>query len=50
MDYGNQLAPPQPAMTPEDWIAQDKLMPGALYGYSSFQKICNTTSKKQAPQ
>lgn len=33
MDYGAQLNPPQPTMTPEDWIAQDKVMPGALHGY-----------------
>jgi hypothetical protein len=33
MDYGKQLEPSQPAMTPEEWIAHDKLMPGALHAY-----------------
>ena len=32
-DYGNQKNPPAPDMTPEDWIAEEKLMPGALQGY-----------------
>jgi hypothetical protein len=32
-DYGSQLTPADPAMTPEQWIADDKLMPGALHGY-----------------
>ena len=26
--------PPDPAMTPEQWVAEEKLMPGALRGYS----------------
>lgn len=34
LDYGRQLDPSRPAMTPEEWIAQDKLMPGALHGYT----------------
>jgi hypothetical protein len=33
-DYGSQKSPPDPGMTPEQWIAEEKLMPGALQGYS----------------
>jgi hypothetical protein len=33
-DYGNQKSPPDPAMTPEQWVAEEKLMPGALRGYA----------------
>jgi hypothetical protein len=32
-DYGSTLTPPKADMTPEEWIAEDKLMPGALNGY-----------------
>ena len=32
-DYGSQKNPPEPQMTPEEWIAEEKLMPGALKGY-----------------
>lgn len=32
-DYGSQKSPPDPSMTPEQWIAEEKLMPGALHGY-----------------
>ncbi len=32
-DYGSQKTLPEPDMTPEDWIAEEKLMPGALRGY-----------------
>jgi hypothetical protein len=32
-DYGNQKNPPEAQMTPEQWIAEEKLMPGALQGY-----------------
>lgn len=32
-DYGSHKQPPDPAMTPEKWIAGEKLMPGALVGY-----------------
>lgn len=32
-DYGNQKTPPDVAMTPEQWVAEDRLMPGALRGY-----------------
>jgi hypothetical protein len=33
-DYGSQKRPPNLAMTPEQWIAEEKLMPGALSGYT----------------
>jgi hypothetical protein len=32
-DYGSQKNPPEHGMTPEQWIAEEKLMPGALHGY-----------------
>jgi hypothetical protein len=32
-DYGSQKSPPDPGITPEQWIAEEKLMPGALQGY-----------------
>jgi hypothetical protein len=32
-DYGSQQSPPDLAMTPEQWIDEEKLMPGALQGY-----------------
>ncbi len=32
-DYGNQKTPPDPSMTPEQWVAEEKLMPGALRKY-----------------
>jgi hypothetical protein len=32
-DYGGQKSPPDTAMTPEQWVAEEKLMPGALHGY-----------------
>lgn len=32
-DYGNHKSPPDMAMTPAEWVAEDKLMPGALHGY-----------------
>jgi hypothetical protein len=32
-DYGSQKKPPHAAMTPEQWVAEEKLMPGALRGY-----------------
>jgi hypothetical protein len=32
-DYGRQKSPPDSAMTPEQWVAEEKLMPGALQGY-----------------
>jgi hypothetical protein len=33
-DYGSQKSPPDVAMTPERWVAEEKLMPGALQAYS----------------
>jgi hypothetical protein len=33
MDYGSQKNPPAPAMTPKEWVAEEKLMPGALQAY-----------------
>jgi hypothetical protein len=32
-DYGSLKNPPVPDMTPEEWVAEEKLMPGALQGY-----------------
>jgi hypothetical protein len=32
-DYGRQKQPPDLGMTPEQWIAEEKLMPGALAAY-----------------
>ena len=32
-DYGSHKSPPDTAMTPEQWVAEEKLMPGALHGY-----------------
>jgi len=32
-DYGSHKCPPDMAMTPERWVAEEKLMPGALHGY-----------------
>jgi hypothetical protein len=32
-DYGRQKHPPHPGLTPEEWVAEEKLMPGALMGY-----------------
>jgi hypothetical protein len=32
-DYGSQQNPPVSDMTPEQWIAEEKLMPGALQRY-----------------
>jgi hypothetical protein len=32
-DYGSLKGPPVPDMTPEEWIAEEKLMLGALHGY-----------------
>ena len=33
-DYGSQKTPPDMAMTPEQWVAEEKQMPGALQGYT----------------
>jgi hypothetical protein len=33
-DYGLHKSPPVRGMTPEEWVAEEKLMPGALVGYN----------------
>jgi hypothetical protein len=33
-DYGCQKTPPNLGMTPEQWVAEEKLMPGALENYA----------------
>jgi hypothetical protein len=33
-DYGSQKSPPDLAMAPEQWVDEEKLMPGALRGYT----------------
>ena len=38
-DYGSQKSPPDPAMTPEQWVAEEKLMPGALHAYKYAEDI-----------
>ena len=38
-DYGRQKSPPDLAMTPEQWAAEEKLMPGALQGYIYVEDI-----------
>jgi hypothetical protein len=38
-DYGNQKSPPNAEMTPEQWIAEEKLMPGALHGYKYVEDV-----------
>jgi hypothetical protein len=38
-DYGGQKKPPEPTMTPEQWIVEEKLMPGALQGYVYSEDI-----------
>ncbi len=32
-DYGSHKSPPDMSMTPEQWVAEEKLMPGALREY-----------------
>jgi hypothetical protein len=32
-DYGKHKSPPEMSMTPEQWVAEEKLMPGAPHGY-----------------
>ena len=32
-DYGLRKTPPEAVMMPEQWIAEERLMPGALRGY-----------------
>lgn len=38
-DYGSQKSPPDPGMTAEQWIAEEKLMPGALQGYKYAEDL-----------
>jgi hypothetical protein len=38
-DYGTQKTPPDHGMTPEQWIAEDKLMLGALRGYQYAEDL-----------
>ena len=38
-DYGSQKSPPDAGMTPEQWIAEEKLMPGALQGYTYVEDL-----------
>ncbi len=38
-DYGNHKSPPDVAMTPEQWVAEEKLMPGALHGYQYVEDV-----------
>jgi len=38
-DYGNQKQPPVPDLTPEEWVAEEKLMPGALQGYHYAEDV-----------
>ncbi|MCI0379903.1 MAG: hypothetical protein L0215_20160 [Gemmataceae bacterium] len=39
VNYGNQKNPPNPIMTPEQWIAEEKLMTGALQGYKYVEDL-----------
>jgi hypothetical protein len=32
--YGSQKSPPDVARTPEQWVSEEKLIPGALQGYT----------------
>ena len=36
-DYGSQKSPPDLAMTPEQWVAEEELMPRALQGYTYLE-------------
>jgi hypothetical protein len=38
-DYGSQKTPPDAGMTPEQWVAEEKLMPGALDGYRYVEDL-----------
>ncbi len=37
-DYGSQKSPPDLGMTPERWVAEEKLMHGALQGYTYVEE------------
>jgi hypothetical protein len=36
-DYGSQKNPPDLSMTPEQWVAEEKQMPGALHRMSTWR-------------
>jgi hypothetical protein len=36
-DYGSHKSPPDMAMTPEQWVGEEKLMSGALHGYQYIE-------------
>lgn len=38
-NYGDQKNPPVPDLTPEEWVAEEKLMPGALQGYQYVEDL-----------
>src|SRR5689334_422634 len=39
-DFGRTLmVPPRPNMNPEEWIAEEKVMPGALQGYQYAEDL-----------
>jgi hypothetical protein len=38
-DYGSQKTPPERGITPEQWVAEEKLMPGALQGYVYVEDV-----------
>jgi hypothetical protein len=38
-NYGSQKNPPNPNLTPEEWVAEEKLMPGALFGYQYVEDL-----------
>ena len=38
-DYGSQKSPPDNGMTPEQWVAEEKLMSGALHGYRYVEDL-----------
>lgn len=38
-DYGTQKIPTDSRMTPEQWIAEEKLMPGALHVYTYVEDL-----------
>jgi hypothetical protein len=36
-DYGSHNSPPDTALKPEEWVAEEELMPGALHGYQYIE-------------
>jgi len=47
-DYGSQKNPPDLRMTPEQWIAEEKLMPGALQGTCMWRMSRHETEQRRA--